>query len=63
MLAHAASDDQATQMVEKWLQSPKHFCIAPNGDMAGNVDTCYWGLPSIEASDPAFPALGCESDR
>ena len=28
------------------------------GDFAGNKDTCYWGLPSIEASDPAFPPLG-----
>jgi hypothetical protein len=31
------------------LQSPEHFCIAPNGDFEGNKDTCYWGLPSIEA--------------
>lgn len=35
------------------------FCISPNGDMAGNnPNTCYWGLPSIAADDPAFPPLG-----
>ena len=49
---------QATSMMTEWLHSPKHFCIAPNGDFAGNTDSCYWGLPSIEASDPSFPALG-----
>lgn len=59
MMAQAATDDQATQMMEKWLHSPDHFCIAPNGDFAGNSDTCYWGLPSIQAADPAFPPLGC----
>lgn len=58
MMAKAPTDDQATKMVNNWLHSPEHFCIAPNGDFAGNKDTCYWGLPSIEASDPAFPPLG-----
>ena len=24
----------------------------------GNADSCYWGLPSIQASDPAYPPLG-----
>ena len=47
-------------MVKNWLLSPQHFCISPNGDFKGNSEVCYWGLPSIEASDPAFPALGCE---
>ena len=58
MMAKAPTDAQATSMVKNWLHSPEHFCIAPNGDFAGNKDTCYWGLPSIEASDPAFPPLG-----
>jgi hypothetical protein len=58
MMAKAATDDQAGAMVTNWLQSPEHFCIAPQGDFAGNSDECYWGLPSIEASDPAFPKLG-----
>jgi hypothetical protein len=58
MMAKAATDEQATAMMENWLHSPDHFCIAPNGDFAGNNDACFWGLPSIEASDPAFPALG-----
>lgn len=58
LLAGAATDDQATQMVSEWLLNPDHFCIAPNGDFANNSDSCYWGLPSIQASDPAFPPLG-----
>lgn len=45
-------------MAEKWLLNSSRFCVAPNGDFAGLEDTCYWGLPSIEASDPAYPALG-----
>ena len=45
-------------MAESWLTNKSRFCVAPNGDYQGNDDTCYWGLPSIEASDPAFPALG-----
>ena len=52
------SDEQAAAMVSNWLLSPDHFCIAPEGDMAGNSDSCWWGLPSIEASDPAYPPLG-----
>ena len=58
MLARAATDEQAAAMVSNWLLSPDHFCIAPEGDMAGNSDSCWWGLPSIEASDPAYPPLG-----
>ena len=53
MQAGAATDAQATTMMNS-----SHFCIAKGGDFKGNSDTCYWGLPSIEASDPAFPALG-----
>ena len=34
------------------------FCVAPNGDFAGNSEACWWGLPSISADDAAFPALG-----
>jgi hypothetical protein len=34
------------------------FCIAPDGEYTGNGPDCYWGLPSISADDPAFPALG-----
>ena len=54
----AATDAQASRMVEGWLTNKSHFCIAPRGDYEGNDDNCYWGLPSIEASDPAYPALG-----
>lgn len=58
LLAKAATDAQAESMVRNWLLSPEHFCIAVNGDFVGNSNDCYWGLPSIEASDPAFPPLG-----
>ena len=57
MMSGAPTDAQAAAMVTNWLQNPDHFCIAPNGDFKGNKDTCYWGLPSIQASDPAFPPL------
>jgi len=58
MLAQAATDEQATSMVRLWLLSPEHFCISPTGDYVGNSDDCYWGLPSIQKSDVAFPPLG-----
>ena len=56
--AKAATDAQATVMTERWLMNKSHFCIAPTGDHTGLDETCYWGLPSIEASDPAYPKLG-----
>lgn len=58
MQAGAPSDDQAKTMVAEWLLSPERFCIAPHGDFVGNSDDCFWGLPSVQASDPAFPPLG-----
>ena len=58
LAARAATDEQASAMVEQWLLNRSRFCIAPSGDFQGNADTCYWGLPSIEASDPAYPPLG-----
>lgn len=42
-------------MVLNWLLDPKHFAITTTGDHAGNSDDNWWGLPSIEAQDPAFP--------
>ena len=45
-------------MIEQWLFNKDRFCIAQEGDFSGLNDTCYWGLPSIQASDPAFPPLG-----
>jgi len=53
-----ATAPRATSMVSGWLLNASRFCIAPKGDFAGNPDTCYWGLPSISADDPAFPPLG-----
>jgi putative isomerase len=58
MMAKAATDAQAEAMAKNWLLSPEHFCIAPGGDFVGNSDDCYWGLPSIQKADPAFPPLG-----
>jgi hypothetical protein len=54
----APNDTQATAMMEQWLMNKDRFCVAEAGDFSGLDDTCYWGLPSIQASDPAFPPLG-----
>jgi neutral trehalase len=35
----AASDAQAAAMATKWLMNETRFCVAPEGDMAGNADT------------------------
>ena len=59
MLSGTATDAQATTMMTAWMQNSSRFCIAPNGDFAGNdPKSCWWGLPSISADDPAFPPLG-----
>eukprot|EP01060_Flectonema_neradi_P036803 TRINITY_DN719_c0_g1_i2.p1 TRINITY_DN719_c0_g1~~TRINITY_DN719_c0_g1_i2.p1 ORF type:complete len:789 (+),score=161.32 TRINITY_DN719_c0_g1_i2:881-3247(+) len=54
----AATDEQADSMVTNWLLNKDRFCISPTGDSKGNGPDCYWGLPSIQAGDPAFPPLG-----
>lgn len=56
--ARAATDEQAIQLITGWMLNRNRFCVAPAGDFVGNSDECYWGLPSIAASDPAFPPLG-----
>ena len=53
-----ATDKRVDTMMTQWMMNPKRFCVSPTGDSAGNSDVCYHGLPSIEASDPAFPRLG-----
>jgi len=58
LLAAAATDEQAATMATRWLFNTTRFCLSPNGDMAGNSEDCYWGLPSISADDDAFPDLG-----
>jgi len=58
MLANASTDKQAEQMATQWLLNKEKFCLTPNGDMSGNTKDCWWGLPSINAADPAFPAQG-----
>ncbi len=54
----APSDAQADAMATKWLMNSSRFCVTGDGSYTGNADTCYWGLPSIQASDPAYPPLG-----
>ena len=58
LLARVASDDQARAMATGWLMNSSRFCIDPNGDVANNPASCWWGLPSINAADPAYPPLG-----
>jgi hypothetical protein len=58
MQSGIATDAQATTMMNRWLFNKDRFCIAPEGNSAGNDGGCHWGLPSISASDPAFPPLG-----
>ena len=60
MQTNASSAERVDTMMSGWMMNKEHFCVSPTGDMAGNDDACYWGLPSIERSDPAFPKLGCE---
>ena len=40
----APTDEQAAGMATSWLMNSSRFCIAPNGDFAGNGDACYWGV-------------------
>lgn len=58
MIGKGPSNERVDRMSQHWLMNSTRFCISPRGDFAGNTDECYWGLPSISADDPAFPALG-----
>ena len=58
MMAKVATDEQAVSMTKKWLLNPHHFAITVAGDHVGNSDANWWGLPSIEQQDAAFPKLG-----
>jgi len=58
LMAGAATDAQAERMVKEWLLSPNGFCVSSSGNFSGNDDGCWWGLPSIAASDPAYALLG-----
>jgi len=58
MLSGIATVGRAESMLRGWLLNASRFCITPKGNFAGNDDTCYWGLPSVSADDPAFPPLG-----
>ena len=58
MQTGAPTDAQALAMVQGWLTNSSRFCVSPSGNFDGNTHECYWGLPSIQATDPAFPLLG-----
>jgi len=58
MQTSGPSDKRVDTMMTEWMMNPRHFCVSPAGDFAGNSDKCWWGLPSIQASDAAFPSLG-----
>jgi putative isomerase len=60
MQAGIATPEQAERMMST-LVSPRHFCVSEGGK--GNSDSCFWPLPSIAASDPAFPPLGYWCDH
>ena len=53
LLSKAATDEQATTLIKKWLMSADGFCIVA-GWPAGATDRCWWGLPSVAAADPAY---------
>ncbi len=57
LAAGAATDAQAARMATEWALNSTRFCLSAAWP-AGVSDACYWGLPSISADDPAFPALG-----
>lgn len=60
LAAKSATDDQAARMATSWLMNASRFCVSDTGgnDHAGLNDSCYWPLPSIQASDAAYPKLG-----
>jgi hypothetical protein len=58
MMAGAATAENAASMMSHWMLNASRFCVTPTGDFSGNSAACWWGLPSVSADDPAFPALG-----
>lgn len=52
LMTQKPSNHQVDSMATEWLMSSKHFCIVDRSE------ECFWGMPSIQASDPAFPSLG-----
>ena len=48
---------RAEAMMARWLTNKTRFCVSDTFDTT-NDPSCYWGLPSIAADDPAFPPLG-----
>jgi neutral trehalase len=57
LAAGAASDAQAARMASEWALNATRFCLSTEWPLGVSAE-CYWGLPSITADDPAFPALG-----
>jgi len=57
LAARAATDAQAARMATEWALNATRFCLSSTWP-AGVTDACFWGLPSISADDPAYPAGG-----
>lgn len=57
MLAKIPEDQQVTTMSREWLLRRDRFCLSTTWP-EGVSDDCYWGLPSINAADPAYAKLG-----
>lgn len=53
LLAGAASEAQADALMTGHLLNASRFCISPSASRTRS-DSCYWGLPSISADDPAY---------
>eukprot|EP00935_MAST-01C_sp_MAST-1C-sp1_P000797 g797.t1 len=62
MLAGIATDEQAETLVRAWLTNSTRFCVPvsaaawPPAEQKPQNQTCFWGMPSISADDPAYMA-------
>lgn len=53
LFAHAATEAQVESMVNRYLLNASHFCVSESFATT-NPSTCYWGLPSVSASDKTY---------
>eukprot|EP00662_Eupelagonemidae_sp_cell21_P035625 gene35625-55559_t len=54
LLAGAATDAQARDLLRLWLTHPGRFCVSRPGHRADASAHCHWGVPSSPASDPTY---------
>lgn len=57
LLTSAPTLVQVETVCTAWLLNATRFCLSAEWPLH-QTNTCYWGLPSISADDPAFPPLG-----